>query len=626
MSQYIALRIARIAPDVRSIGEAAAIVGERFTLDIVSEIGGWNEADVMDALGGLMDAAIVRESSSAGYAYAFTHALIAEAMYASMPPATRAARHHRFAQLLERSPKRDRSVLEAIARHWNGAGERSRASVAYAQSALAALEVFARSDAIVAARLAAELAEDDRARFAALRIAAAAPARGGEREGWEADLEQLSAVAERLGDNERFEAMALREACHWQSGRPDQSAIEIKAMVTISERTGRPEHRAIALERWCRADVAAGRLNEAMLHGRDALTAAEIEADPVTVNRLRALIASVALRIGDLEEAATLMRVQRDALADGGTLQQRTDLTRSEAMLAIARQDGALAERTGTELLALARAGADAEYESLAHSILAYAAHERYDAKAVRQHYAIAETLYRQLGRAQMLVNTTINRAVFEADIGRHNLALELWAEALPQAQALSMRTSTGYLLVHRSGIELLCGDTAAALETARTACELGTATAERRVYAEGLVALGAALSDSGEHEAGIATLADARSALEACGAERLVPEALALLIEALIRAGRWAEAAGPASELRDAFYGDGDHAERYPARLALALAREAEARGDSEACATARARGRRMVDDRLAVLGADAAAYGDLRFNRELLLGDVLL
>jgi DNA-binding SARP family transcriptional activator len=626
MREYIALRIARIAPEVRSIGEAASIVGEHFALDIVSQIGGWNESDVMDALGHLMDAAIIRESSSAGYAYAFTHALIAEAMYASMPPATRAGRHHRIAQLLERSPVRDRSVLEAIARHWNGAGDRSRASAAYTQSALAALEVFARSDAIVAARLAADLAEDDGARFGALRIAAAAPARGGDREGWEADLERLSAVAERLGDDERFEATALREACHWQSGRPEQSAGAIKQMVAISERTGLPAHRSIALERWCRADVAAGHLNDALLHGRDALAAAGIEGDPSTVNRLRALIASVALRLGDLVEAATLMRVQRDALAAGGTLQQRTDLVRSEAMLAIARQDGVLAERAGTELLALAEAGADREYESLAHSVLAYAAHERYDANAVRHHYAIAEELYQQLGRAQMLVNTTLNRAMFEADIGRHDLALELWAQALPRAQALSMRTSVGYLLAHRSGIELLRGDSATAVASARAACDLGTATAERRLYAESLVALGSALCGSGEHEAGITTLADAQSELKACGAERLMPEALALLIEAFIGAGRWAEAAGPASELREAFYSEAEEAERYPARLALALAHEAEARGDAAASASARARGRRLLASRLALLGADAGAYGELGFNRELLQDDGVL
>jgi DNA-binding SARP family transcriptional activator/tetratricopeptide (TPR) repeat protein len=620
MSEYIALRIARIAPDVRSIGEAASIVGEHFAMDIVSQIGGWNESDVMDALGHLMDAAIIRESSSAGYAYAFTHALIAEAMYASMPAATRAARHHRIAQLLERSSVRDRSVLEAIARHWNGAGDRSRASAAYTQSALAALEVFARSDAIVAARRAAELAEDDVARFGALRIAAAAPARGGERDGWEADLEQLSSVAERLGDEERFEAMALREACHWQSGRPEQSAVVIEQMVGLSERTGLPTHRAIAFERWSRADVAAGHLNEAIRHGRKALAAAEIGGDPVIVNRLRALIASIALRLGDLVEAATLMRVQRDALADGGTLQQRMDLARSEAMLAVARQDGVLAERSGTELLALARTSADREYESLARSILAYAAHERYDANAVRHHYAIAETLYRQLGRTQALVVTTINRAMFEADIGRHDVALELWAQALPQAQALSMRPSVGYLLAHRSGIELLRGDEAAAVATARAACDLGTGTGERRMYAESLVALGAALSGSGEHDAGIRTLHDACAELKASGADRLVPEALALLIEALISAGRLAEAAGAASELSETFYRDTEQAERYPARLALALAHEAEVRGDAAASESARTRGRRLLADRLALLGADSGAYAELGFNRELL------
>ena len=623
IGETIGRRIAAIEPEVRAIGEVAAVVGETFGLNIICDAGGWDEADVTDALGHLMDAAMIRETGSTGHGYMFTHALIAGVMYDAMPAAARTARHRRIAQLIERGGTHDRATLEAIARHWERSGDRSRASAAYARSALAALDVFARADAVALARMATDLAGDDIARFAALRIAAAAPARGGERGGWEADLERLVALAERLGDAEQFEASALREAYFWQSGRPEDSAAAIDAMIAIAERTGDALQRAIAYERRSRADVAAGRMREAMVHGREALRAASDHADAETLNRLRALASSIALRLGELEESAELLRLQRDALAAGGTLLQRMDLARAESMLAIGRQDGALAGRVGSELLSLARVAGDREHESLAHSLLAYAAHERYDAPAVREHYATAEQIYRELGRAQMLVNTAINHGIFEADIGRHADAIALWDAALPQAEALGMRPSVGYHYVHRAALELFRGNVAAAVAAGQAARALGEATAERRLYGESLVALGAALAADGDVAAALAALSEGRGELRAVGADRLVPELLAVLVETLLDAGRDVDARAAAEELRVHFFTDcSGMAEHHPARLALALVREADARGDGDAADAARTRGRRLLEERLVALGADAPAYGELPFNRELLCG----
>ena len=249
----IANRIVRLDPKVRAIGEVAAMIGETFGLDAVRDTGGWDEGDVMDAFGHLMDAMMIREAGGS-HGYAFTHALIADAMYESIPISTRIPRHRRIAQLIERRDANDRASLEAIARHWRRAGDRARASTAYVQSALAALDVFARVDAVSFARIAADLADTDVARFAALRIAAAAPARSGEREGWEADLDRLSAIADALGDDERFEATALREAYLWQCGQPVDSAAASDELIAIAERTGSAKHLSIGLERRSRAD------------------------------------------------------------------------------------------------------------------------------------------------------------------------------------------------------------------------------------------------------------------------------------------------------------------------------------------------------------------------------------
>src|SRR6185312_10550302 len=121
--------------------------------------------------------ALVREAGNGSLEYAFTHALIAASIYECSDPEQRAARHRRAAQILQRRHGSDRAEKAAIARHWKLAGDTARAARAHVVAAQAALDVYAREEAISHAYAAYDLATEDGLRFEAMCVAAKAQIR-----------------------------------------------------------------------------------------------------------------------------------------------------------------------------------------------------------------------------------------------------------------------------------------------------------------------------------------------------------------------------------------------------------------------------------------------------------------
>jgi len=617
IGEAIAERIGRLDHRGRAVGEVAAAFGETFSIETVRDVGGWEEGWVLDALGDLMDAGMVRETGLARYGYAFTHALVTSAMYESAPATKRAARHRRIAQLIERDAPADRVLLETIARHWRLAGDRPRAVAAYTRAATAALDVFARAEAVAFARTACELADDAASRFAALRIAAAAPARSGDAEGWEADLTRLLALAQDLGDLERFDALALREQFFSQLGRREEQNETIAQMLALAERTGALQ-RALALEARGRYEQFVGNLREACDTYKAALTLARSLDDAPLVALMRQRVIGMALRLADHDEASQLLDEQRAHLALGATLTQRLDFTRAEGALSIARLDDEMALRAGDDMLAIAREAGDADAEAKAYFLLAFAAHERGEYDVAREHYDRADAACEKLGNGQLRATLLVNRGFLEGDAGQFDTAAALWETALPLAESLGWKPGVGYLLVGRAEVEVARGEPEKAVITAQSACDLGIETAERRLLASALVALGAAQAALGDLETGIDTLQRGVAERRASGAVNGLPDDLALLIEALLAAGRSAEAREPALELSAMFAARSDRL-RHPGRVTLALMHEAKARNDAAAEKAMLEAGRRLVADRVRALGAQGGAYANLPFNRAL-------
>jgi tetratricopeptide (TPR) repeat protein len=98
--------------------------------------------------------------------YAFKHALLRDAAYAQLAPSDRRRTHAAVAEwLTERlhveTNKVDHTIEAAIAQHWDLAGNRQAAAVAYRVAGERALSLFAHGEAARALQRARELSDND---------------------------------------------------------------------------------------------------------------------------------------------------------------------------------------------------------------------------------------------------------------------------------------------------------------------------------------------------------------------------------------------------------------------------------------------------------------------------------
>jgi DNA-binding SARP family transcriptional activator len=318
----IALRVARMDPGLRSIAQAAATAGQPFRPGVIAEIGEWSESAVLDAFGELMDRSLVREAG-AGATYAFTHALVAAAFYRELSPEVRTDRHCRIAAILERTSRDDRTVLGAIARHWERGGRVREAAAAYVRTAGAASEVYAREEAAAAALRAYELAVDDRTRFEAMSVTVAMWSGTTNIERWRADVERAATSAASLGEEERFAAMRMRERYAGQIVDFQMHARVLDGMDELAARTADARHRAYAQYARAYFDMQRGDLESARLGFGRALASAQLTGEAEEIARVREELIGVLLRAGDFEGAHAEFELFRQLVAGNAVSRAR---------------------------------------------------------------------------------------------------------------------------------------------------------------------------------------------------------------------------------------------------------------------------------------------------------------
>jgi DNA-binding SARP family transcriptional activator len=97
--EVLGRRLARLDDAARETLLLAAVVGREAGLRVLAEASGLDAAALADALDAVLAAHLVREERGG---YAFTHALVREAIYAELSAARRALLHGRVAEALER--------------------------------------------------------------------------------------------------------------------------------------------------------------------------------------------------------------------------------------------------------------------------------------------------------------------------------------------------------------------------------------------------------------------------------------------------------------------------------------------------------------------------------------------
>lgn len=121
-------RLDRLGP-AKAVAQEGAVIGRRFSYELLAAVSTRNEAELQAALAGLADAEIVfARGRPPAASYFFRHALIRDAAYASLARTDRGPLHARVAQALEeRFPESREMEPEVLGLHFAQAGRQEKA-------------------------------------------------------------------------------------------------------------------------------------------------------------------------------------------------------------------------------------------------------------------------------------------------------------------------------------------------------------------------------------------------------------------------------------------------------------------------------------------------------------------
>ncbi|MDQ1701362.1 MAG: hypothetical protein QOF57_614, partial [Frankiaceae bacterium] len=110
VSSMVLLRLRRLPPPASAVARALAVLGDGAALPLVAELAGVSEAQAADLTAHLVTAEIVRPELPLG----FVHALVRDAVYGDVPPGERELSHDAAAHLLARWGRSDEQVAAQL--------------------------------------------------------------------------------------------------------------------------------------------------------------------------------------------------------------------------------------------------------------------------------------------------------------------------------------------------------------------------------------------------------------------------------------------------------------------------------------------------------------------------------
>jgi len=140
-------RLDRCLPGDRELLAAASVFGQRFRIDLLAEVFGLNRAEIVAALGRLIELQLVDRCEDP-LAYEFRHGLARDVVYGDLIPAEANALHLRIAQAIEALPDAsshaellahsfwEAQLYERAAPYCEAAGDTAMAQYAYEDAAL----------------------------------------------------------------------------------------------------------------------------------------------------------------------------------------------------------------------------------------------------------------------------------------------------------------------------------------------------------------------------------------------------------------------------------------------------------------------------------------------------------
>jgi class 3 adenylate cyclase len=160
--EVIGRRLDRLSERTNEVLLVAAVAGQSFELDVLSQLVDLDEDELLEALDEAGDARLVREVGVGQYR--FSHALVRSTLYDEMRPTRRARVHHRVGETIERVHS---NVIEQhlgeLAHHFGAAGpaDAAKALEFCRRAGERALEVRAPDEAVGSYEQALDLLHDD---------------------------------------------------------------------------------------------------------------------------------------------------------------------------------------------------------------------------------------------------------------------------------------------------------------------------------------------------------------------------------------------------------------------------------------------------------------------------------
>jgi tetratricopeptide (TPR) repeat protein len=506
------VRLGRLSDAARSVAEIAAVIGTSSDVDFVREVSGGDENSVLDALGELLDRTIVREVGRAGFSFAFTHELIASAVYAAIEERRRRLLHRRVGHVVERLGGGAEHLAGSLAYHFDRGGELPRAAGWYLAAARRAFSVFANGEALAAAERGLAICKDAAQRHALLCVHETVAARLGLRDAQAADIEALAHLAPELADpSDALRDVLWRRAMLASAlGELARESAVLAELASRAAEAGDVAREAAVGRALARNRIGLSRYGEAAAAAQSALGLYRRLGDVAGEVECLCLGAEAAVNHRDPERVGPLLdEAQRRAEAAGDTaLAARASM--AWAVAAIMRRDFPRAREQALAALERYREIGDREGEAEACARYAAVASSFPAIEEGLRAFNEAAEILRTVGNRLKLGYLLFNRSMPQIQLGLLDDAAASVEAAREIFVALDDRRGLACCDTNLSLIRLLQGGIDEAYALAQDALAGARAIESEFIAAGALSNLGNAERERGDREAAIGHMLEA--------------------------------------------------------------------------------------------------------------------
>lgn len=472
----VGAQLERLSAPARAFAEIAALVGTRFSHEVVREAGGWDAPSAGSALDELLDRKLVAEAGGYGdFDYAFAHQLVRDVVAENAPPRRAADRHRRIARVLEELyPGRQVEFAAQLGLHYELGGDAERAGSRFALAGRRALQMSALDQARAYLRRGLELATDPKARADAFIDLIEVCRRTDDAAERSAALAGLDEAAKQLDDDEYRRTAALLRVKFYATENDAAASEQAREQLRTLVRDAGPRWQALLLIEEARSVLLTRGIAAAVEAADAALEAAKEAGDASVIARALIAVGGIRGDRGDVDGALQLLEAAKETAfhAGDGDVELEALLRAYHAAYKGERLESALA--IAERWLERAQSLGDRYAEALARVRLAgMLVSLRRDLRRAIDELDKPMALHEDLRSRHGIARVQANRAIVYCDLGNLARAAECFEEALVHFTVLGDVVGRAMSLMNRGLVRAYAGDPEGGRRDAAAALDL---------------------------------------------------------------------------------------------------------------------------------------------------------